>query len=132
QADGFGVAVGMTAQGIWSLGVEAPDWGLTLNESYTASLLVGALPYTSTGRAISTRAMTLNVATEIFAQLKSGVQLSLSANQHRYTMSLDGIEAATQRVKDCIREYGVANSTDPSSTPSPALVASIQTLLARL
>jgi S1-C subfamily serine protease len=126
------------------LGAEASDWDLKPNESYTAAVLVGAAPFTATGRAISTRAMTLNVAPEIFDQLKSGVQLSVSANQHRYTMSLDGIEAAVQRARDCARQY--AAQPVPSAVPSPpdsraspppsvapsALVASIQNLLARL
>lgn len=144
QADGFGVAVGFTSQGIWSLGAEAADWDLKPNESYTAAILVGAAPFTATGRAISTRAMTLNVAPEIFGQLKSGIQLSVSANQHRYAMSLDGIEAAAQRARDCARQYaaqpappaapqpsGSGASSPPSVAPSQ-LVATIQVLLARL
>jgi S1-C subfamily serine protease len=134
QADGFGLAVGYSAQGIWTLGLEAADWGLTPSEIYTASLLVGTTPYTSTGRAISARVMALTVAPELFAQLKSGLQFTASANQHRYAISLDGIEAATQRVKECTRLY--AAQSNPSAAPPPAapstLVATIQSLLARL
>jgi S1-C subfamily serine protease len=143
QADGFGLAVGYSAQGIWTLGLEAADWALTSSEAYTVSLLVGATPYTSTGRAISARVMALTVAPELFAQLKSGLQFTASANQHRYSISLDGIEAATQRVKECIRLYAAqsnpsaasppsASSAAPPAAPPTALVASIQSLLARL
>ena len=139
QADGFGLAVGLTPQGVWSLGVESTDWGLTPNEIYTTSLLVGSVPFTSNGRAVSARAMALNVPAEFFAQLKSGLQLSASANQHRYAISLDGIEAATQRLKDCNRQYAAqpnpaappAADTATGAAPS-TLVASIQSLLARL
>ena len=137
QADGFGVGLGFTPQGIWSLGMEAPDWDLRPGESYTVSILVGAAPFTATGRALGTRGMVLNVAPEIFSQLKSGVQLSISANQHRYAMSLDGIEAAAQRAKDCTRQY--AGQAAPAGTPQPQgggapsqLIATIQILLARL
>jgi S1-C subfamily serine protease len=143
QADGFGFAVGYSAQGIWTLGLEAADWGLTPSEVYTVSLLVGATPYTATGRAVSARVMALTVAPELFAQLKSGLQFTASTNQHRYAITLDGIEAATQRVRECSRLYAAQSSPSqsspsaapPSSAPPAApsaLVASIQSLLARL
>jgi len=143
QADGFGFAVGYSARGVWSLGLEAADWGLTTSEIYTTSLLVGTTPYTSTGRAISARVMALTVAPELFAQLKSGLQFTASANQHRYSISLDGIEAATQRLKECTRLYAAQSNppqsdspaTSPPSTPPAApsaLVVSIQSLLAWL
>jgi hypothetical protein len=34
QSDGFGLAVGYTPQGVWTMGAEAPGWGLVANESY--------------------------------------------------------------------------------------------------
>lgn len=131
QGSGFGVAVALSARGVTSLAVEAPDWGLTANEIYPVSVVVGtASPYTFSGRAISPRAMVLNAAPEIFPQLRSGVTLAVSANQKHYTMRLDGIEAADARVRDCVRQYTAAGAAP--GAPSPALVTSIQVLLARL
>jgi S1-C subfamily serine protease len=142
QGNGFGVAVGLSVRGLSSLAVEAPDWGLTPNESYTTSVVVGtAPPFTFTGRAISPRAMVLNVAPEIYPQLKSGATIAVSANQKQYTMPLDGIEAAGIKVRECVRQYAAASpSPAPAPAPSPGaspptaagLVATIQTLLARL
>jgi S1-C subfamily serine protease len=87
--------------------------------------------------------MTFNVAPELFSQLKSGQQLTATVNQKKYTISLDGIEAATDRLKDCVSHYAGAtlkmrapaaqsSGADPAGTTPSALVASIQTLLARL
>jgi S1-C subfamily serine protease len=138
QNQGFGIALGYSAQGLWSIAAEAPDWGLTPKEPYTATLAVGTASYTATGRAFDPRGMTFNVAPEIFGQLKTGQQLTIAANQRRYTISLDGIEAAVQRTRDCVRQYAAAgqSTTPPSPSPSGAasnqLVASIQTLLTRL
>jgi S1-C subfamily serine protease len=139
QGDGFGLAIGVTSQGIWTLALEAPDWGLTAKEAYTTSLVVGSTnAYRFTGRALNDRVMVLDVAPEIFAQMKSGVQFQATANQHRYAMSLDGIEAASDRARTCVRQYGGQPSSPPSSqasqtaAPSTALVTSIQVLLSRL
>jgi len=144
QNQGFGVALGYSAQGLWSIAAEAPDWGLTPKESYTATLSVGTASYTATGRAFDPRGMTFNVAPEFFGQLKTGQQLTIAANQKRYTISLDGIEAAAQRTRDCVRQYAAAgpSASPPSSAPPPSsppsgatsnqLVAAIQTLLTRL
>src|SRR4051795_4936583 len=55
QSQGFGLGVGYTVHGVWTIGAEAPDWGLTAKESYTATLQVGGTPYTATGRALTTR-----------------------------------------------------------------------------
>ncbi|WP_428665923.1 trypsin-like peptidase domain-containing protein [Reyranella sp.] len=137
QGDGFAMSVALSARGLNFLAVEAPDWGLTPNEAYTVSVTVGtAPPYTFSGRAISPRAMVLNAAPEVFPQLKSGVTIAVSANQKQYAMSLDGIEAAGARVKDCVRQYAAAAGPprgSPSSGPPPSgLVTSIQVLLARL
>jgi S1-C subfamily serine protease len=146
QADGFGVGIGLSPKGIWTLALEAPDWGLTPQELYTTAIGVGtAGSYTSTGRAVSARVMTLDVAPEIFPQLKTGVMFSATANHHRYTISLDGIEAASSRVRECVRQYASQAATPSPSTstgrpadgagsptaPSP-LVSSIQRLLAQL
>ncbi len=142
QNQGFGLAIGYTARGVWTLAAEAPDWGLAAKEAYTATLQVGGTTYTASGRAFGTRGMTFNIAPEIFGQLKSGQQLTVAANQKRYTIPLDGIEPARQRVRDCVTQYaaapppdrapvlGPASSAAPSS--SPAMVTAIQTLLARL
>ena len=139
QSEGFGLAVGYTPQGIWSMGAEAPDWNLVANESYTGTIQLGSASYAFTGRAFGTRGMTFNVAPEIFGQLKSGLQLTVAANQKRYTVSLDGVEAAAQRARECVRQYAAVNAPPPASQPSaPAalaptqLVAAIQTLLTRL
>ena len=94
--------------------------------------------------------MAFNVAPEIFGQLKSGLQFVVTVNQKRYAISLDGIEAATQRTRECVRQYadtaraptqapaqasGVSPSTSASSSvavASASLVMAIQGLLARL
>jgi S1-C subfamily serine protease len=146
QNQGFGLGMAYTIHNVWTMGAEAPDWGLTAKEVYTVSLQTGGASYTASGRAIDTRAMSFNVAPEIFGQLKSSQQLTVSANQKHYTVSLDGIEAAQQRTRDCVAQ-NVAAAPAPtpnrpalppipgaSATPSSsgALVMSIQTLLARL
>jgi len=134
------------------LGMAAPDWGLTPNQAYTTTIFVGTSgPYTFTGHALSSRSMFVEAAPEIFPQLKSGVPFVVAANQRRYSVNLDGIEAAAARLKDCVRQYSAKGSPAPSTqaivivpvpssppansadsgTPSP-LVASIQNLLARL
>ena len=100
QSDGYGLAVGYNPQGVWTMGAEAPDWGLVANESYTGTAQVGTSTYTFVGRALNARAMSFNVAPEIFGQLKSGLQLVATVNQKRYAISLDGIEAATQRARE--------------------------------
>jgi S1-C subfamily serine protease len=154
QSDGFGLAVGYTPQGVWTMGAEAPGWGLVAHESYTGTAQVGTSTYTFAGRALNARAMAFNVAPEIFGQLKSGLQFVVTVNQKRYAISLDGIEAATQRTRECVRQYadtaraptqapaqppaqasGVSPSTSATSSaaaPSASLVMAIQGLLARL
>lgn len=138
QNQGFGLAVGVTAQGVWSMAAEAPDWGLTPKESYTATLQVAGTSYTASGRAFDGRGMSLNVAPEIFEQLKSGQQLTLAANNKRYTITLDGIEAAQQRTRDCVRQYAASAPPAPAPPPPSAsqagnqLIVTIQSLLARL
>jgi S1-C subfamily serine protease len=150
QGDGFGLAVGYTPQGVWRMGAEAPGWGLVANESYTGTVQVGTSTYTFAGRALDARAMAFNVAPEIFGQLKSGLQLVVTVNQKRYAISLDGVEAAVQRTRECVRQYadtaraptqapaqapGVLPSTSASSSaavPSASLVMAIQALLARV
>jgi S1-C subfamily serine protease len=90
--------------------------------------------------------------------LKSGLQFAVTVNQKRYAVSLDGVEAATQRTRECVRQYadtaraptqaptqapaqppaqasGGLPSTSASSSaavPSASLVKAIQALLARL
>jgi S1-C subfamily serine protease len=148
QNQGFGVALGYSAQGVWSMAAEAPDWGLTAKEAYTATLEVAGTTYTASGHAFGAQGMTFNVASEIFGQLKSGQQLTVSANQKRYTINLDGIEPAEQRAKECVTQYAAATSSLPpippanrgAPTPGPsaapsssnALVMAIQTALTRL
>lgn len=147
QNQGFGVALGYGARGVWSMAAEAPDWGLVAKESYTATLQVAGTTYTASGHAFGVHGMSFNVAPEIFGQLKSGQQLTVSANQKRYTISLDGIEAGQQRTRECVTQYAAAapplppvpngpsrSGPAPRAAPSssPALVTSIQALLARL
>ena len=151
QSDGFALAVGYTPQGVWTMGAEAPGWSLVANESYTGTAQVGTSTYTFTGRAVDAHAMAINVAPEIFGQLKSGLQFVVTVNQKRYAISLDGIEAAVQRTRECVRQYA-ANTQAPIQAPAPAsgassspsatsssttsssapLVMTIQTLLTRL
>src|SRR5262249_21786425 len=92
---------------------------------------------------------------EIFGQLKSGLQFVVTVNQKRYAISLDGIEAATQRTRECVRQYAATDrapiqapaqppaqasvaspstpaTSSPTAGPSAPLVLAIQTLLARL
>jgi S1-C subfamily serine protease len=148
QNQGFGLAIGYTAHGVWTLAAEAPDWGLVSKESYTVTLQVAGTTYTANGVAFGARDMAVNVAPEIFGQLKSGQQLTVSANQKHYTITLDGIEPARQRARDCVTHYAAAQlpavpdrtptapfpGAAPSGVPSssPALVTAIQSLLARL
>ncbi len=154
QSEGFAVAVGLTPKGIWSMALEAPDWGLTPQEVYTTAIAVGTTAtYTFTGRAVSARVLTLDVAPELFSQLKTGATFSASANKRDFKISLDGIEAASTRIRDCVKQYaGQAGAAPPSGSPSGplpgpagkpaeipgnlspqnALVAAIQNLLARL
>lgn len=144
QNQGFGVAIGYNAHAVWTLAAEAPDWDLVSKESYTVTLQVAGTTYTASGLAFGARGMAFNVAPEIFGQLKSGQQLTVSANQKRYTITLDGIEPARQRARDCVAHYAAAQQPPvpnrtltgpgPSAAPfsSPALVTAIQTLLARL
>jgi len=144
QNQGFGLALGYSAHGVWSMAAEAPDWGLTARESYTATLQVAGTTYTASGHAFGARGMTFTVAPEIFGQLKSGQQLTVSANQKRYAINLDGIEPAQQRARECVTQYAAAAPQSPpvpapnraapapGPVPSSALVTAIQTLLARL
>jgi S1-C subfamily serine protease len=140
QNQGFGVALGYSAHGVWSMAAEAPDWGLTAKETYTATLEVAGTTYTASGVAFGARGMSFNVASEIYGQLKSGQQLTVSANQKRYTINLDGIEPAQQRAKECVTQYAAAAPQLPAIPPanraapssSNALVMAIQTALLRL
>src|SRR5579871_5889935 len=53
QNQGFGLALGYSAQGLWSMAAEAPDWGLVAKESYTATLQVAGSTYTASGHAFA-------------------------------------------------------------------------------
>jgi len=138
QNQGFGLAIGYNAHGVWTLAGEAPDWDLVSKESYTVTLQVAGTTYTASGLAFGARSMAFNVAPEMFGQLRSGQQLTVSANQKRYTITLDGIEPARQRARDCVAHYAavqlppVPGRTPTAPSSSPALVTAIQTLLARL
>ena len=105
QNQGFGVAIGYTrtASGRWRPRRRTGAWR---RRSPTPRRCRSAgTTYTATGRAFGARGMTFNVAPEIFGQLKSGQQLTVSANQKRYAISLDGIEPAQQRARDCVTQY---------------------------
>ncbi len=139
QSEGFAIAVGYTASGIWVLALEAPDWGLTPQETYTTSIVVGPTgTYRFTGRATSARVLVVNASPEMFGDLRSGARFSAGANQHSYSISLDGIEAASTRVRECVKHYATsaappaASSAPAPSSTSSALVSSIQVLLSRL
>jgi S1-C subfamily serine protease len=139
QSEGFAIALGYTASGIWVLALEAPDWGLTPQETYTTSIVVGPTStYRFTGRATNARVLVVNAAPELFGELRSGARFSAGANQHNYSISLDGIEAASTRVRECVRRYATssppaaASSAPATPSTSSALVSSIQVLLTRL
>jgi S1-C subfamily serine protease len=145
QSEGFGLAIGYTTQGVWTIGADASGWNLVANESYAGTAQVGRATYTFTGRALDARGMAFNIAPEILGQLKSGLQLVVTANQKRHAISLDGIEAATQRTRECVRQHaadreliqvqasGTSSATSSSAAaPSAALVMAIQALLAQL
>ena len=132
------------------MGAEAPGWALVANGSYTGTAQVGTSTYTFSGRALNAQVMAFNVAPEIFGQLKSGLQLVVTVNQKRYAISLDGVEAATQRARECVRQYAdtaqaptrapaqasggspSTSATSSAAVPSAPLVMAIQGLLARL
>ncbi len=117
QSEGLVLYIGLGAGGDRSLLGEAPAWELKPTEVYPASLKVGSSPFTFMGYAINARTMTFKVAPEFFIELKSGLQLSVSANQRHFTMSLDGIETAMARQKDCVKEY-TGRSLTPTLPPS--------------
>jgi S1-C subfamily serine protease len=145
QNEGFAFAMSYMPQGgIWLLGAEAPEWTLPPNEFHTGTIQVGGASYTFTGRPANPHAMDFNVAPELLGELKSGSRLVVTVNRTRHEIGLDGIEAATQRVRDCARQYAAAMPPVQSPAPSPgsqspppgappaSLVAAVQTLLARL
>jgi S1-C subfamily serine protease len=118
QRDGFAILLGYTAQGFWTLDALAPDWGLTVSEYYTVKIVVGPSDtYTFNGKAFHSRGMGITAAPELFDQLKSGAQLALSANEHRFTMTLDGVEAAMARAKECTAKYASRPTVPPAGTP---------------
>lgn len=130
QRDGSGLLIALRPQGVWSIGAEAADWGLVEGEAYTGTLQIGSdRPYAFNGKAVHSRSMVFSVAPEIFGQLRSGQQLAVVANRKRYTIGLDGVEAAMQRTRECVQRY--AGSAAPPAR-SQELVVAIQTLLARL
>jgi len=137
QAEGFTIVFGLSQHGIWVVAAEAPDWGLTTNQVYPTSVGIGENHFTLSGRAANDRVLVFgDVAPEFFSQLKSGASLIVGANARRYLLSLDGVEAAMARTKECTSQYA-AQASAPASTsaagaPSSGLVATIQTLLTRL
>ena len=118
QSEGFGLSISYSAQGVWTMGAEAPGWELRANQSYAGAAQIDRTIYVFTGRALDARAMVFNVAPEIFRQLKSGKQLVVTVNHKNYAISLDGIEAATERTRECVHQYATA---DPR-TPPPAAI----------
>ena len=133
QADGFGLAVAYDPQGVWSMGVQMPDGVIAANQPYIGIVQVGAARFTFVGRAVDSRGLALEVAPELFAQLKSGLQLVLASGQDRYAIALDGIEAALQRTRDCVRQYAAGPvAPGEGSLRAMPLVLAIQTMLSRL
>src|SRR5262249_20650656 len=138
-------AVSLTTRGAWVLGGEALDWNFAPNQFYTGTLELGGVSYSFGSRPGGPHAIDFNVAPEIFAHMKSRSRLVVTIHQKRHAISLDGIEAAAQRTRDCVRQYaGVApppaqaatapapTPSSPAAAPSASLVLAIQTLLARL
>lgn len=120
QNEGFGIVIGHTVGGVLGMSARAPAWGLTPGQAYPASFAVGASSFTFTGYALSTGSMDFKTAPEFFAELKSGLQLGVSANQRYFTMNLDGIEAATARLNDCVKKY-TGRTLAPAQTASARL-----------
>lgn len=124
QSDGFAVAVMYRQKGNWGLVIESTDWTLKRDDFRTAIIQIGTgASFTAATKPMNPRAMEVNTAYELFGQLRSGVQLSATVDGRHYSISLDGVEDALARARECTQEYEGANT---------ALVAGIQTLLARL
>ena len=80
---------------------------------------VGSNAFTFNGIAVNARVLSFNTAPEFFTALRSGLQLGLSANQRHFNISLDGIEAATARQEQCVKEYaGRTLPPSPAATPT--------------
>jgi S1-C subfamily serine protease len=125
QNDGFGFYVGERTGGVRGVSVEAADWGLTPNQDYTTSFTIGSNSFTFGGHAINVRMLSLKVSPEFLTGLRSGVLLGATANQRHFTISLDGIETALARLKDCVQQYAgrtlaPAQAAPPQATPPPA------------
>jgi S1-C subfamily serine protease len=122
QDDGFAVWIGQTAGGVMGLTVEAPGWALTANQAYAISFTVGSRPFTFNARSVNTHAMSVQSSPEFFTELRSSAALTATANQRHFTMSLDGIQTALDRLKDCVKQYAgrtlTASAQTTPSTPS--------------
>lgn len=127
QREGFNLFITLAVGGARGLFCEAPAWDLKPTEVYPTSFTVGSSPFTFMGHAINARAMMFKAAPEFFTELKSGLQLSVSANQRHFTMGLDGIETAMARQKDCVIEYaGTSTATQAPSAKDAYLRQVIQ------
>lgn len=104
-SDGFVLSMGLAVSGTRGMSAEAPSWGLKRNETYTASFTVGSSAFTFIGTPRSSNSMTFRTAPEFYPELKSQLQLTVTANQRHFTVNLDGIEAATARLHACVKEY---------------------------
>lgn len=87
------------------MSAEAPAWGLKPGETYPATFIVGGRTFTFIGNATSPVSTTFRTAPEFFEQLRSDRSLQVAVNQRHFTVPLDGIEAATQRLALCVKEY---------------------------
>jgi TonB family protein len=119
QADGFAIHVGLTPGGVQLFGASAPRWEMKPRQRYPTSLTVDGRQFTSTGMATSADALDIDAAPEFFAALQSARQISVAANQRHFTMHMEGFEAASARLSDCVKEYAGRVLSAAATQPMP-------------
>lgn len=128
QADGFAIYVGLAPDGMQFLGASAPRWEMKPPQRYPTSLMVDGRQFTATGMATSADALDIDAAPEFFAALQSSRQISVAANQRHFTMHMEGLEAATARLKDCVKEYAGRILPAAATSPAPPLAPAARSI----
>lgn len=105
QSDGFAIFIGLSAGDVPYFGTSAPRWDLQARRTYPLSLTVGARPFTFNAVAMSNDTLSVDAAPEFFAALQSGQTLGITANQRRFAMDIEGIEAAMAGLRECVANY---------------------------
>lgn len=130
QNDGSSVYIGLTAGGVQYFGLSLPRWDLQARQTYPVSLSIAGQPFTFNATVRGENMLNLDGSTEFFAALQSGQTLSITANQRHFTADLGGIEAATARLKTCVKQFTgralmpVDRPPEQSAQSPPALAAS--------